>query len=377
MQAPAVPIAIVGFGSIARSHLSALRGLPATRELEVRPVVALVVSERADSVGEEVAALGIPRVVDSLAEALQDSDIALVDICTRNDRHAPEARAALDAGRSVYVEKPIGRTASEAEALAAAASGGPPAQAGLVVRYAPMLAEMRALLQAGAIGELRHGRLGSFHGSYLDPARPMSWRLRSAEAGGGAMLDLGVHLIDAIRFLAGEPALQSASARIIVERRRSDDGADIEVDVDDWSWAELVTPAGASVTVEASRVSLGAEGMPIELYGTEGSMVGDLGTGAFVLHRFDGAAERFRREAAADPWVRAVIGLRPPPRLSLGSFVDLHAAALHHAMLRVAGRDPAPGLAPTFADAAVAERIAHDIVRTGMAKPRTAAGHRP
>jgi predicted dehydrogenase len=376
MKAPAVPIAIVGFGSIARSHLSALRALPATRPLEVRPVVVLVVSERADAIRDEVGALGIPQVVTSVGEALQVSELRLVDICSRNDRHAEQAHMALEAGRSVYVEKPIGRTADEADALAAAASAGPPAQPGLVVRYAPMLVEVRALLRAGAIGELRHGRLGSFHGSYLDPARPMSWRLRSAIAGGGAMLDLGVHLIDAIRFLAGELTIRAASAKTLVGRRPSDDAGESVVDVDDWSWAELGTPGGASVTVEASRVSLGSEGMPFELYGAEGSIVGDLGAGTYVLRRFDGGEASFRREVSADPLVRAVDVLRPPARLSLGSFVDLHAAALHHAALRAVNRDPAPGLAPTVADAAIAERLAHDIVRIGFAEPAVAGAAR-
>ena len=368
MEAPAVPIAIVGFGSIARSHLSALRALPATRSLEVRPVVALVVSERAHAIRDEVAALGIPLVVPSVGEALQVSELLLVDICSRNDRHAEQAHMALEAGRSVYVEKPIGRTADEADGLAAAASAGPPAQPGLVVRYAPMLVEVRALLGAGAIGELLHGRLGSFHGSYLDPSRPMSWRLRSAVAGGGAMLDLGVHCIDAVRFLAGELTVRAASAKTMVARRPADDGGESRVDVDDWSWAELETPGGATVTVEASRVSLGGEGMPFELYGTEGSIVGDLGAGTYALRRFDGREASFQREVRGDQLVRGVDALRPPPRLSLGSFVDLHAAALHHAALRAVNRDPAPGLAPTLADAAIAERLAHDIVRRGFAE---------
>jgi hypothetical protein len=62
--------------------------------------------------------------------------------------------------------------------------------------------------------------------------------------------------------------------------------------------------------------------------------------------------------------------LRPPPRLTLGSFVDLHAAALHHALLRVAGLDPAQGLAPSLTDAAVSEQLAHEIVDVGMATER-------
>ena len=61
----------------------------------------------------------------------------------------------------------------------------------------------------------------------------------------------------------------------------------------------------------------------------------------------------------------AVQELRPPARLSLGPFVDQHAAGLHHLLVRMTADDPAPGLAPTFADAAAAESIAHALVTMG------------
>ena len=375
MPPPSVHIAIVGFGSIARSHLSALRDLPVVRPGSVLPVVSTIVTERPAAVRDEAEALGVRRVVVTLEEALTDHELQLVDVASRNDRHAAQAREVLDANRALYLEKPIGRTRQEAESLAThALDVDLPSQPGLVLRYEPAIVEARALIREGAIGEVRHGRMGSFHGSYLDPARPTSWRLRAASAGGGAMLDLGVHLIDALRFLLGEARLVAASARTVVVSRPGADGDDEPVDVDDWSWGELEVGNGAHVTVEASRIFLGAEGVPFELYGTAGSLVGDLGTGRVALQRFDGREAVYREAARRDPYVRGVEALRPPARLSLGSFVDLHAAALHHVLLRVAGDDPAPGLAPTLADAAAAESVAHEIVETGrQGEPMVAA----
>jgi predicted dehydrogenase len=190
------------------------------------------------------------------------------------------------------------------------------------------------------------------------------------------MLDLGVHMIDALRFILGDMSLVSASARTIVASRPVTDGGQDTVDVDDWSWGELELGNGVRVTVEASRIFLGAEGVPFELYGSAGSLVGDLEEGRMVLRRFDGREAEYRAAAALDPYVRAVDALRPPVRLSLGSFVDLHAAGLHHMLLRTAGDDPAPGLAPTFADAAVAETLAHAIVEMGRSSPSEAAPSR-
>lgn len=359
---PSVGIAIVGYGSIARSHLAAIRALPAVRDLGLRPFVSAIVTRRPEAVRREAEALGVGRVVSTLDEALGDSTVELVDIASRNDQHAADAGAAFAAGRSVYVEKPIGRTPDEASAIARmAAESSRASQAGLVLRYEPAVVTARALLQHGAIGVPRHGRLCSLHGSYLDPARPISWRLRHESAGGGAMLDLGLHLIDAARFLLGEARLLASSARTIVGERPDADGAMTDVDVDDWAWAELEYADEMRLTIEASRVAYGAEGMPFELFGTSGSLVGDLRTGRLELRRFDGGEATYRSQAADDTFVRAVEALRPPPRLTLGSFVDLHAAALHHAMRRAIDDDPAPGLAPTLADSAVAETLSQAI----------------
>lgn len=365
---PVISVALVGFGSIARTHLSALRALPVTRRLAVEPVVAVVVSERAAAIRDEVAAMGVERVVATLDEAFDDPELQLFDVTSRNDQHAEMGAAVLAAGRALYIEKPIGRTEEGALHLAGvAASAKQVSQPGLVMRYEPMAVEARALVASGAIGEVRQGRIGIYHGSYLDPSRPMSWRLRAETAGGGAMLDLGVHAIDLVRFIVGEVRLVRASARTIVSPRPGPGGSEV-VDVDDWAWGELVTTSEEGhITVEASRVSLGADGMSFELYGSEGSLVGDLGGGQLALRRFDGREAEYRTRVTGDGLVVAVEQLRPPARLSLGSFVDSHAASLHHCLLRVAGSDPAPGLAPSLADAAAAEAIAHRIVALGSA----------
>ena len=184
------------------------------------------------------------------------------------------------------------------------------------------------------------------------------------------MLDLGVHLIDALRFLLGEPRLVSASARTVVASRRGADGAEEPVDVDDWSWGELEFAEGAHVTIEASRIFLGGEGVPFQLYGTEGSLVGNLDGGRLALRRFDGRETAYREVARADSFVRAVEALRPAARLSLGSFVDLHAAALHHVLARVAGNDPAPGLAPTLG---IARPLGHNGVNSMNATMRSSS----
>ena len=357
MTPPELRICLVGFGSIARTHASAMAALPSVRTLPFRPVLAAIVTDRPADIAADATLLGA-RIL-TLDEALADTSLDVFDVTTRNARHLDQAGAILRAGHPLYLEKPIGRTPDEADALAAlAAASAAPSQAGLVTRYSAAVAEARSLLRTGAIGELRQGRVGLFHGSYLDPARPTSWRLQADQAGGGAMLDLGLHLVDLLRFLFGEPVLLAARHATFLADRSDGSGGRRPVDVDDWAWAEVSLPGGGRATVEASRISLGAEGGPLELYGSEGSLVADLEDGRPPrLHRFDGREAEFRRRAAAESELRAVRDLLPPARLTLGPFVDGHAAALLHFLLRVLGDDPVPGFAPTLADSAAAERL--------------------
>ena len=173
MGVPSVSIGLVGFGSIARTHLSALRALPATRTLAVRPVVSLIVSERHASLVEEAAALGVDRVVGSVDEALADGQVQLFDVTSRNDRHLRQATRVLDAGRALYIEKPIGPDCGrgpDARGARPIVDGGEPGRPGHALRA-------RHGRGSGA-GTCRRDRgpaprpARCFHGSYLDPTGP-------------------------------------------------------------------------------------------------------------------------------------------------------------------------------------------------------------
>jgi predicted dehydrogenase len=364
---PELRIAVVGFGSIARTHISALAAMPAVTPLPFRPVVHTLISQRIAEVKEDAVALGIQHLASSVEEALDDPDLRAFDVTTVNRYHVRDAGPVLRAGRPLYIEKPAGRTPSEAAQLAELAGRSPaPSQVGLVERYHPNIVQVRALLRAGAIGELRHARLAILHGSYLNPARPVSWRLENASAGGGAMLDLGLHQVDLASFLFGELSVSAARSRTVVNERPDGKGGTRAVDVDDWAWAELQTATGAAITVEASRIALGAEGTTFELYGTQGSLVGQLDSRTPpTLTRFDREESSYWRPVDADPEVRAVLALLPPPRLSLGIFVDTHLASLHHFLLRVAGHDPLPGYGASLADSAIGERLVATITSPG------------
>jgi predicted dehydrogenase len=130
-------------------------------------------------------------------------DIDLVIVATTNNALAAVALAAVQSGKHVLIEKPAARTSAELEPVVSAAR-----EAGLVVkvgfnhRFHPAFQKARAIVDSGAIGPLMFIRARYGHGGRLGYER--EWRADPAIAGGGEMLDQGIHLIDLSRWFLGE-----------------------------------------------------------------------------------------------------------------------------------------------------------------------------
>ncbi|HEV7941418.1 MAG TPA: Gfo/Idh/MocA family oxidoreductase [Solirubrobacteraceae bacterium] len=135
----------------------------------------------------------------SLEELCASPEVDAVYISTPNDRHAPQALAAIEAGKHVLCEKPLAATVADARAMVAAAE---PAGVTLGVnhhlRSAPANLMAKELIDSERIGTVLGARF--FHGTEL-PVGLRTWRTGSPEAGAGAALDLTVHGADLLRFL--------------------------------------------------------------------------------------------------------------------------------------------------------------------------------
>jgi predicted dehydrogenase len=202
------------------------------------------------------------------------------------------------------------------------------------------------------------------HGGYLDPNRAYSWRLDRALAGGGALADLGIHVIDQVHFLLGPMADLNARMRTFVPERPAPDrpGGWAKVEVDDWAELTCTLKSGAVGTIEATRGGDGQEETVLEIFGSEGSLRISSGAGQIFPEWFERPAGTLhgRNAEKPGPYLRALLTVLPPARLTLGSFVDSHTASLHWWLRRIADptwADGRPPLAASVADALVAQEV--------------------
>ena len=138
--------------------------------------------------------------------AVARDDVEAVIVATTNDSLVPVARAAVEAGKHVLVEKPAARSPAELAPLAAAArERGVTVRVGFNHRFHPALRRARDIVADGELGPLMYVRGRYGHGGRAGYDR--EWRARPEVAGGGELLDQGVHLIDLARWFAGDLAL--------------------------------------------------------------------------------------------------------------------------------------------------------------------------
>jgi 1,5-anhydro-D-fructose reductase (1,5-anhydro-D-mannitol-forming) len=192
-------VAVIGLGLIGRQRAEALGRIEgATLAATVDPAL-----DRCD------AAAAVPHHA-TLAELPRDAYDAAV-VAVPHDRAVSIAASVLAARRPVLVEKPLGvrgADARELEALAAGLSG--PSFVGYNYRYLPAVGELLRRAGAGELGELRNVDMLVGHGGH--PGSAVGWKLDPARAGGGVLLDPGVHLLDLLLRLAPSAACAAIEA---------------------------------------------------------------------------------------------------------------------------------------------------------------------
>ena len=187
---------LIGASNIARQYM--IKAINAQPDAEVIGVVSSNQERGAAFAAEQ----DVPRHYDSLGALLADSDIDCVYISTTNEHHHDQTIAAAKAGKHVLCEKPLALKLADAQEMVAACR-----KAGVVMatnhhlRNAGLHRRMRDLIEKGTVGEILAVRV--FHAVFL-PEFLQGWRIDSAAAGGGVVLDITVHDADTVRFVTGD-----------------------------------------------------------------------------------------------------------------------------------------------------------------------------
>lgn len=205
-----IRVAIAGCGSVARQvHLPILASDPRAQIVAIADA-----SSSALAAAEAIAPNAAAH--DDYQETIARDDVDAVVICLPTGMHAEAAVAALERGRHVYVEKPIATTRADADrVLRAWQSAGVVGMVGFNYRCHPLYADLKARVQAGAIGRVQHVRTTFTTAPHQLPG----WKQQRA-TGGGSLLDQASHDVDLVRFLLGDDIAEVSAD---VQSRHSED----------------------------------------------------------------------------------------------------------------------------------------------------------
>ena len=353
-----VGIGLLGYGGIGKVHTLGYREIPYYYPGELPEVsLAAVCTTRRESADAAARLGGFARAYTEVEELVRDPAVTVVDCSLPNSAHKPALLAALAAGKHVYCEKPLAVNADDAReiAKAAARSGG---RLGMTFnyRYVPAVMRAKQLIAEGALGEIYSFHFEYLHTGYQDPTRPLSWRMSREASGGGALFDLGSHVIDLARHLLGEfESLFATAKTYVVERPLAAGSAEKgRVTVDDAMWLQVLLAGGAPGTIHVSRFATGAlDGLLFRIEGRKGALKFDLMDGNW-LYWYDatrsggafGGDLGWTRLETVHQYPDAVI---PPGRTILG-WTRTHAECQYRFLKAVvAGEEPLPGLADGLA----------------------------
>jgi predicted dehydrogenase len=234
--------------------------------------------------------VGFERTAQDWRAVVEDPAVDAVSITLPNAMHREVALAAIEAGKHVWVEKPVGRGIEDTSAVADAAQrAGVLNAVGFCYRFAPSVQHARALIERGEIGDVNHYR-GVFLADYANrPDAAASWRFFRADAGSGALGDLMAHIVDMTHFLVGPIARLSGRTATMIPRRprlpvgegthfsRVEAGELVDVENEDWAAALIELDGGVCGSLEASRVIVGPHvRMRFEVHGTRGALAWEL-----------------------------------------------------------------------------------------------------
>jgi predicted dehydrogenase len=260
-------------GASVRGTWSSRSHLPAARA-NVDVELTAVCTTKADSAEAARVAYGARLAFDDWRKMVVSPEIDAVAVVVRVPSHYEPTKAALEAGKHVYCEWPLGRTTAEAVELAALAKAqGLVTAIGLQARVNPAVMHLKELVAAGYVGEVMAVHVSLMREGVLTRRSHRTWQ-RDAALGANTLTIANGHTIDAMRFVVGDFARLSA---VISTQAKQ------WLDIDTNTWLEVTSPDniltsgrlknGAVASVHIAAIPYAGSGYRMEIYGRDGTLV--------------------------------------------------------------------------------------------------------
>lgn len=367
-----IGVGLIGTGFMGKAHAFAW----STAKLMLGDLANVRLELLCDTPADRAVAMadqfGFARACDDWQALVADPRVDVVSITTPNGLHRPIAEAALAAGKHVWCEKPMAVTLADAESMArAAAAAGRVTMVGYNYLRNPAYQHARRLVSEGRIGRVFHVRGWVDEDYQAEETLPWTWRCRLADAGLGALGDIGVHLVSLVTGLAGPIVSVQAEMAAAYATRPLPDGGSAPVENEDLASALVRFEAGFHGALTISRAAWGRKSrLGFEVHGSKGMLVFDQERmNELQLYVAEGPkAEQGFRTILTSPEHPPYGAFCPAPGHQIG-FNDLKTIEAAELIRAISGDGRSH---PDFAAALEIERVVHAIARAADGGGRVA-----
>ena len=374
-----IGVAVIGYGWMGQVHSRAYaRLLQHYPDQQLRPQLVVVADAEPDRRTEAQRTFGFDTTTDEWGDVLTDERVGAVSVTAPNFLHREIGSAVAAAGKHLWIEKPVGLSLADAQAVAESVRrGGVQCTVGFNYRNAPAVEHARTLIAEGAIGRVTNASVRLLADYAAHPRGALSWRFERDLGGSGVLGDLVSHGVDLARYLVGEIDEVIADTATFIPSRPVATGAASHFALADTDEAGAVENedylgclfrfvGGARGSLESSRVSVGDQcTYGFTVHGASGSVAWDFRhAGELVIS----SGEEFLNQTARTLYVGPDHGefgrFQPGAGIAM-SYDDLKVIEAHNFLTSIAEGKP---VGPTIADAEAAAAVLDAMEQSAAAR---------
>ncbi len=198
-----IRIGLIGTGNIGKIHLTGLAAIKESGLLDIE--ISAICDVDGENLKSTAELFDVPRTYEDYEKLIQDENVDVVYVCTPTSRHLDMVKAAAEAKKQVFCEKPLAHSSIQAtELLSVTMGANVKAAAGLVLRYDQFVLYAKKLLEEHEFGNPMLARIRDDQHFPIDYIYHSKWRGKMAEAGGGTLIEHSIHDIDLLRWFFGD-----------------------------------------------------------------------------------------------------------------------------------------------------------------------------